>query len=135
MIYKTKQNDYKKERFLLGKVYGYCRTALADEEEIRKRADLIKKYCEDNGIVLEKCLYDDGVSGFDIGENFKQLMRELENNDTVVVRDLSQLSRSNARLQILFEQLENMGVKIVYVNGGEVCMPSISEWVAKRLSK
>lgn len=119
----------------MGKVYGYCRTALADEEEIQKRIDLIKKYCEDNGLSLEKCFYDDGVNGFDIGEDFKQLMRELENGDMVVIRDISQLSRSSARLQVLLSQFKDMGVKIVYVNGGEIRMPSIAEWIEKRLAR
>ena len=117
----------------MGKVYGYCRTALANEEDIIQRTELIKKYCEDNGLTLEKCFCDNGVNGFDIGEGFKQLMGELENEDTVVVRDPSQLSRSNARLQMLFEQFVDMKVKILYVNGGEVHMPSIAEWIEKRL--
>ena len=68
------------------KVYGYCRTALADEEEIIKRTELVKKYCEGNGLTLAKCFCDNGVNGFDIGEGFKQLMGELENGDMVVVR-------------------------------------------------
>lgn len=119
----------------MGKVYGYCRTALADEEEIRRRIELIKRYCEDNGLSLEKCFYDDGVNGFDIGEDFKQLMHELENGDMVVIRDPSQLSRSSERLLILRGQFDHMGVKIVYVNGGEVRMPSIAEWIEKRLAR
>ena len=119
----------------MGKVYGYCRTALADEAELQKRIELIKRYCEDNGLQLEKCFHDDGVSGFDTGEDFKQLMRELENGDTVVIRDHSQLSRSNARLQILLSQFEDMRVEIVYVNGCEVRMPSIAEWIEKRLAR
>ena len=119
----------------MGKVYGYCRTALADEEEIIKRAELIKKYCEDNGLTLEKCFCDNGVNGFDIGDGFKQLMGELENGDTIVLRDPSQLSRSNAILQILLEQFDDMEVKILYVNGGEVCIPSIAEWIEKRLAR
>ena len=119
----------------MGKVYGYCRTALADEEEIQKRITLIQRYCEDNGLSLEKCFYDDGVNGFDIGEDFKQLMRELESGDMVVIRDMSQLSRSNARLQILMGQFDHMGVKIMHIDAGEVRMPSIAEWVEKRLSR
>lgn len=119
----------------MGKVYGYCRTALADKEEIHRRIRLIERYCENNGLSLEKCFYDDGVSGFDIGEDFKQLICELENGDMIVIRDISQLSRSSARLQILFEQFVDMGVKIVYVNGGEVRMPSISEWIEQRLTR
>ena len=119
----------------MGKIYGYCRTALADEEEIQKRIELIKKYCEDNGLAIAKCFYDDGVSGFEVGEDFKHLMRELENGDTVVIRDLSQLSRSNAGLQVLLSQFEDMKVKIVHVNEGEVRMPSISEWIEKRLAR
>lgn len=119
----------------MGKVYGYCRTALADEEEIIKRTELIKKYCEDNGFTLEKCFCDNGVNGFDIGDGFKQLMGELENGDAIVLRDPSQLSRSNARLQMLFEQFADMEVKIVYVHGGEAHMPSIAEWIERRLAR
>ena len=119
----------------MSKVYGYCRTALADEEEIIKRTELIKKYCEDNCLTLEKCFCDNGVNGFDIGEGFKQLMGELENGDVIVLRDPSQLSRSNARLQMLLEQFADMEVKILYVNGGEVRMPSIAEWIEKRLAR
>ena len=119
----------------MGKVYGYCRTALADAEEIQKCIGLIKKYCKDNGLNLEKCFYDDGVNGFDTGEDFKQLMCELESGDTVVLRDISQLSRSNARLQILIEQFADMGVKIAYVSEEEVSVPLIAEWIEKRLAR
>lgn len=119
----------------MGKVYGYCRTALADKEEIQRRIGLVQRYCEDHGLKLEKCFYDDGVNGFDVGEDFKQLMRELENGDTVVLRDISQLSRSNARLQILIEQFDDMDVNIVYVYQEQARMPSIAEWVAKRLTR
>ena len=119
----------------MGKVYGYCRTAFADEEEIIKRTELIKKYCEDNGLTLEKCFCDNGVNGFDIGEGFKQLMGELENEDVIVLRDPSQLSRSNARLQMLFKQFADMAVEIVYVSEKEVHTPSIAEWVEKRLAR
>ena len=119
----------------MGKVYGYCRTALADEEEIKRRIKLIEKYCEDNGLSLEKCFYDDGVSGFDTGEDFKQLIRELESGDTVVLRDSSQLSRNNERLLMLMGQFDYMGINIMYVNGSKVRMPLISEWVEKRLAR
>ena len=117
------------------KVYGYCRTALADEEEIIKRIELVKKYCEGNGLTLAKCFCDNGVNGFDIGEGFKQLMGELENGDMMVVRDPSQLSRSNARLQMLLEQFADMEVKILYVNGDKIPIPSIAEWIEKRLAR
>lgn len=116
----------------MGKVYGYCRTALANEEEIKKRIELIKKYCEDNELNLEKCFYDDGVSGFDLGEDFKQLMRELNCGDTVVIRDASQLSRSNARLQVLMSQFDDMGISIVHVNGAKIDTLSISKWLENR---
>ena len=117
----------------MGKVYGYCRTALADKEEIQKRIELIKKYCEDNGLRLEKCFYDDGVSGFDVGENFKQLMRELDKGDILVIRDISQLSRMNARLLMLIEQFRDMGVKVLYVEGDEADTSAIAQWISERI--
>lgn len=117
----------------MGKVYGYCRTALADEEEIAKRIEMIKKYCEDNGLSLEKCFYDNGVSGFDVGEDFKQLMRELEKNDILVIRDISQLSRMNSRLLMLIEQFRDMGVKVLYVEGDEPDTSAIAQWINERI--
>ena len=115
------------------KVYGYCRTALADEEEIQKRIKLIEKYCEDNGLRLEKCFYDDGVSGFDVGEDFKQLIRELDKGDILVIRDISQLSRMNARLLMLIEQFRDMGVKVLYVEGDEADTSAIAQWISERI--
>ena len=117
----------------MGKVYGYCRTALADKGEIAKRIELIQRYCEDNGLKLEKYFYDDGVSGFDTGEDFKQLMRELEKGDILVVRDISQLSRMNARLLMLIEQFKDMGVKVLYVEGGEADTSAIAQWISERI--
>ena len=117
----------------MGKVYGYCRTALADEEEIQRRIELIKKYCEDNSLSLEKCFYDDGVSGFETGEDFKRLMRELENGDMLVIINLSQLSRSNARLLVLMSQFNDMGVETVYVDGDKVDTSAIAKWINERV--
>ena len=117
----------------MGKVYGYCRTALADAEEIKKRIELIKKYCEDNELKLEKCFYDDGVSGFDTGEDFKELMRELEKDDILVLRDISQLSRMNARLLMLIEQFRDMGVKVLCVEGDEADTSAIAQWISERI--
>ena len=121
----------------MGKVYGYCRVALASKEEAEKRIGLIKKYCEDNDLHLDKCFCDNGVSGFETGEDFKQLMCELENDDTVVINNLSQLSRSNARLLMLMEQLEDMGITILCVDGDEIDISSIkkcleSRWVSQQ---
>jgi hypothetical protein len=62
-------------------------------------------------------------------------MGELENEDVIVLRDPSQLSRSNARLQMLFEQFADMEVEIVYVSEKEVRIPSIAEWIEKRLAR
>lgn len=116
----------------MGKVYGYCRVALASEEEAEKRIGMIKKYCESNNLNLDKYFCDNGVSGFEVGDDFKQLMRELENGDSVVVINLSQLSRSNARLLILIEQFEDMGVKIIYTDGNKVDTSSIKKWIDER---
>jgi DNA invertase Pin-like site-specific DNA recombinase len=119
----------------LCKVYGYCRVALASEEEAEKRIGLIKKYCEDNSLNLEKCFCDNGVSGFDTGEDFKHLMRKLKSGDMVVIINLSQLSRSNARLLALMSQFEDMGVKIIYTDGDQVDTSSITKWLDARWAK
>ena len=117
----------------MSKVYGYCRVALASEEEIREQTRMIAEYCKDNNLMVDGYFCDNGVSGFDIGEEFKQLLGELKNGDTVIMKDFARLSRSNARALAFMRQFDDMGVKILYVNGNDVDTSSISKWIEERL--
>ena len=129
---KTKQNDYVKERFLLGKVYGYCRVALASKEEIAEQMRAIANYCEDNNLKVNGFFCDDGVSGFDVGPKFKNLLGKLKSGDTVVITNLTRLSRSTAKLLMFMSQLKDMGVELVRLDDDRVDTISMKKWLEER---
>lgn len=119
----------------MGKVYGYCRVALASEEEIDEQMRVIANYCEGNNLKVDGFFCDDGVSGFDVGVEFKHLLGELKEGDTVIMKDLARLSRSNAKALAFMRQFDDMGVKIIYVNGNDVDISSISKWLEERWAR
>ena len=117
------------------KVYGYCRVALANEEEIKDQMKLVAEYCKDNNLIVDGYFCDNGVSGFNVGEEFKQLLGELKSGDTIVIKDLARISRSNAKLLTMMDQFKDMGVKIVCVYGDEINTSSITKWLEERWAK
>jgi DNA invertase Pin-like site-specific DNA recombinase len=119
----------------LCKVYGYCRVALASKEEIAEQMRAIANYCEGNNLKVDGFFCDDGISGFDIGPEFKHLLGELKSGDTVIIKDIARLTRSNERLLMLMGQLDYMGVKIICVNGNEVNTSAMREWLNTRWAK
>ena len=42
----------------MSKVYGYCRVAFADEEEMAQQVRLIGDYCRDNGLTVDEYFCD-----------------------------------------------------------------------------
>ena len=119
----------------MGKVYGYCRVALASKEEIEEQMRVIADYCEGNSLKIDGFFCDDGVSGFDVGPEFKHLLGELKSGDTVIIKDIARLTRSNARLLTLMGQFDYMGVKIVSVDGNKVNTSAMREWVDRRWAR
>jgi DNA invertase Pin-like site-specific DNA recombinase len=119
----------------LCKVYGYCRVALASKEEIDEQMRAISNYCEGNNLKVDGFFCDDGVSGFDVGPEFKCLLGELKGGDTLVLTNLTRLSRSTAKLLMLMSQLKDMGVEVLCADKSEFDASSIGEWIEKRLAR
>ena len=117
------------------KVYGYCRVALASKEEIEEQMRVIADYCEGNNLKVDGFFCDDGVSGLDIGPEFKRLLEELKSGDTIVITNLTRLSRSTAKLLMLMSQLKDMGVEVLCADKSEFDVSSIGEWIEKRLAR
>ena len=117
------------------KVYGYCRVALASKEEIAEQMRGIVNYCEENNLKVDGFFCDDGVSGLDVGPEFKHLLGELKSGDTVVITNLTRLSRSTAKLLMFMSQLKDMGVEVLCVDKSEFDVSSIGEWIEKRLAR
>ena len=97
----------------MSKVYGYCRVAFANEEEMVQQLKMVGDYCKDNGLELEKCFCDNGVSGLSLDrKGLNGLLEVLQSGDTVVVKDIARLSRSYSQCLALMEKLEGMDITI-----------------------
>lgn len=78
----------------MSKVYGYCRVALANEEEMAQQRKMIQDYCKDNGMEIAECFCDNGVSGLKLEKDaLKRMLRVLREGDIVIIKDIARLSR------------------------------------------
>ena len=101
----------------MSKVYGYCRVALANEDEMTKQVKMIEDYCKDSDIVLDGCFCDNGVSGLNSYRNaFNKMLYALQDGDMVVVKDIARLTRDMKQYIALVELMEtlNITLKTIY---------------------
>ena len=101
----------------MSKVYGYCRVAFANEEEMEQQKQVIGWYCEDNGLKVDKYFCDNGVSGLTSHrDGLNKMLYALQDGDIVVVKDVARLSRNMAQCMSLIELMDrlNITLKIIY---------------------
>ena len=119
----------------MSKVYGYCRDALASKEEIAEQMRVIADYCEGNNLKIDGFFCDDGVSGFDIGVEFKHLLEELKSGDTVIVKNLSRVARGNIRLISLMDRFKDERIKIVCIDENDLDISPMRAWLEQRWAR
>ena len=101
----------------MSKVYGYCRVALANDEEMAEQLKMVADYCKDNGLELCQRFYDNGVSGLSLDrKGLNGLLEVLQSGDVVIVKDIARLSRSYSQCLTLMERLEGMDITIKVIN-------------------
>lgn len=101
----------------MSKVYGYCRVAFANEEEMEQQKQIINWYCEDNDLKVDRYFCDNGVSGLTSHrDGFNEMLYTLQNGDVVVVKNVARLSRNMEQCMSFIELLDTLGVvlKIIY---------------------
>jgi DNA invertase Pin-like site-specific DNA recombinase len=97
----------------MSKVYGYCRVAFADEEAMAEQVKLVGDYCRDNGLTVDKYFCDNGASGLILDrKGLNELLKVLQDGDTVVVRDIARLSRSSSQCISLLEQMKDLNIEL-----------------------
>ena len=97
----------------MSKVYGYCRVALANEEEMEQQKQLVEWYCEDNGLQVDKYFCDNGVSGLNSHrDGLNEMLYTLQNDDVVVVKDVARLSRNAKECMLFVELMDTLGVEL-----------------------
>ena len=101
----------------MSKVYGYCRVASANEEEMGEQIKLVGDYCRDNDLTVDKYFCDNGVSGLTLDrKGLNELLEVLQDGDTVIVRDVARLSRSYSQCLSLLEQMEGLEIELKIIN-------------------
>lgn len=101
----------------MSKVYGYCRVALANEEEMAEQVRLVEDYCRDNGLTVDKYFCDNGVSGLTFDrKGLNGLLEVLQDGDVVVVRDIARLSRSYSQCLTFLEQMQDLDIELKIIN-------------------
>lgn len=104
------------------KVLACCYTRFSTDSQNQSstigQLRAIKKYCEKNNIELIDAYIDEAQSGTNMNrKNFQKMMADAPTAlwDTVVVYNMSRLSRSVKDTLIIKEELEKMGKKILSV--------------------
>lgn len=121
----------------MNKVYGYCRTARAEGNDIREQMELVSNYCKAKGLELAVCFCDDGVSAHKVDRvEMSKLFDVLEKGDTIVTRDYSRLTRNPIALQIFMDDMKSRGVEIMCIEeSDDDSAPAIRAWFEQRWTK
>ena len=94
-----------------GTVYGYARVSTADQSLDRQTDALQKAGC--------KMVYAEKMSGTrNDREQLKKLCYELKAGDTVIVTDLSRVSRSSRDTMMLMDAFAEVGVRFITLKEG-----------------
>lgn len=105
------------------KTVAYLRLSQEDGDgessSISNQRRIITKFAQDRGMVIDEFYIDDGYSGFTMDRPaFNRLKNDLNNNivGTIIFKDLSRLSRNNAKGQLFLENIleDNKRVLTVY---------------------
>lgn len=101
----------------MNKVYGYCRVASANEEEMAEQVRLVGDYCKNNGLTVDKYFCDNGVSGLTLDrKGLNELLKVVQDGDVVVVRDIARLSRSYSQCLSLLERVQDLDIELKVIN-------------------
>ena len=101
----------------MSKVYGYCRVALANEEEMMQQCKMIQDYCESNGLKVDECFCDNGVSGLQFErDGLQRMLRVLHEGDIVIIKDAARLSRDLHQYMELTKLIYGAGAVFKIIN-------------------
>lgn len=98
----------------MGKVYGYCRVALKNEEEMAQQCKIIEDYCKDNSLNIDAYFCDNGVSGLKLDRReLNRMLGILQSGDVVVSKDIARLSRNAQQCIMLVDMIYKAGATLV----------------------
>ena len=92
-------------------IIGYARLSRDDEKSkyvsIENQKMIIKKYAEENNMVIDKMFEDDGFSGYTMDRpDFDEIKHLVDNElvDILIAKDLSRIGRHNGNVLCFLER-------------------------------
>ena len=96
--------------------YGYCRVSTS-KQDILKQENAIYNYCQQNQIVLKKMVCEQVSGTVKYTErNLCALLDEMQKGDTLIITELSRLSRKTIEALNIVSDLLNRGINVTLVN-------------------
>lgn len=99
----------------MNKVYGYCRTAQANEAAIEKQKQEIFNYCNKVGFKVDKFFCESG-SGMVLHEHLKKIIENLGHGDLIIVSERSRIARDYFLVKTIEDKVVSCGAKLIIVN-------------------
>lgn len=101
----------------MSKVYVYGRLAFAGEEGKVRKLKVIYDYCEANNLKVDKCFFDNGVSGLELNrKDLNALIDVLREGDIVVTDGFASLSRNMFECMTVVNLIDSIGAKLIVVD-------------------
>lgn len=100
------------------KVYGYIRTANISSD-IRTQIEMLHNYASDKNLKLDAIYVDEGINGLiknKVNTAFEELNQKILNsngNITVIMRDISRISRDISEVKKTLAVWNDRGVNLI----------------------
>jgi len=100
---------------------GYVRLSRDDNRKnyssIENQKRIIRKYAEENNMIVRHIYEDDGISGYSFNRpQFQNMMANLGSIDVIVAKDLSRIGRHNAKVLLFLEEMEEQGKRVILID-------------------
>jgi DNA invertase Pin-like site-specific DNA recombinase len=102
-------------------VDGYVRLSRDDNKKnyssIENQKLIIRKYADENNMIVRHIYEDDGISGYSFNRpQFQNMMANLASIDVIVAKDLSRIGRHNAKVLLFLEEMEEQGKRVILID-------------------
>lgn len=100
-------------------VYAYYRVSTqtqVDQNGIEMQVAEVDKHCKENGLEIEGCFKDEGISGTRADrEGLNDLLATISKGDKVIVQNTSRLWRNDSVKVMIHHELKKIGADIISV--------------------
>lgn len=100
-------------------IYAYYRVSTktqAEKNGTEMQKDVVRRFCEDKGIVIEQSFEDEGISGtIENRDGLLECMANLEPADRILVQNTSRLWRKDTVKVFVVRELQKIGADVISI--------------------